>query len=132
LAEFTLITGRTIWQGEAIETGKDEEIYPEAVAVCYFNPADMEELGIRDGDPVRVRSEHGEVVVRARAAETDVPPRGVVFIPMGPWANRVVDPDTASTGMPGFKGVKVEVEPTDEEPVEDMSELMRKEYLKEE
>jgi len=130
LAEFLLLTGRTIWQGEAIETAKDEDIYPKAVAVCYFHPADMEELGIEEGDPVRVKSEHGEIVVEARAADVDVPARGQVFIPMGPWANRVVDPDTASTGMPGFKGVKVEIEPTDEEPIKDMSELMRRTYLR--
>ncbi|WP_456481458.1 tungsten-dependent formylmethanofuran dehydrogenase subunit FwdD [Methanopyrus sp.] len=131
MVEFILFTGRTIWQGEAIETDKAGEIYPKAVAVCYFNPKDMNELGIKEGDPVKIKSEHGEVVVRAKAADTDVPPRGTIFIPMGPWANRVVDPDTQSTGMPGFKGVKVEVEPTDEEPIEDMSELMRSEYLSE-
>jgi formylmethanofuran dehydrogenase subunit D len=34
--------------------------------------------------------------------------------------------------MPRFKGVKVEIEPTDEEPYEDMSSLMRSEYLKSE
>ncbi|WP_457619566.1 tungsten-dependent formylmethanofuran dehydrogenase subunit FwdD [Methanopyrus sp.] len=131
MAEFILLTGRTIWQGEAIETDKTGEIYPNATAICYFNPKDMSELGISEGDPVKVKSEHGEVIVRAKTADTDVPPRGVVFIPMGPWANRVVDPNTRSTGMPGFKGIKVEIEPTDEEPVEDMSEFMRSEYLSE-
>ncbi len=132
MPEFLLLSGRTIWQGEAIETGKDKDIYPNAVAVCYFNPSDMQALGIKDGDPVKVKSEYGEIVVEAREADTDVPSPGVVFIPMGPWVNRIVNPETDSTGMPRFKGVKVEIEPTDEEPYEDMSSLMRSEYLKSE
>ncbi len=50
-------------------------------------------------------------------------PDGLVFIPMGPWANAVVDPDTKGCGMPGFKGIPAVVEPTDEK-APTMPELM--------
>jgi formylmethanofuran dehydrogenase subunit D len=35
-----------------------------------------------------------------------------VFIPMGPTANVLIGTETESTGMPPFKGLAVEVEPT--------------------
>ena len=49
-------------------------------------------------------------------------PREVVFIPMGPWANVLVGPDTGGCGTPHFKGVKVEVVATDE-PIQDIRDL---------
>jgi len=126
--KFMLNTGRTIWQGEAIEAGKNLEMYRKAAAVCYMNPEDMDALGVKDGDAIKVTSEYGEVAVNA--ITTDQPaPIGMIFIPMGPWANRVVLPDTESTAMPSFKGpLEVEVEKTDDE-VLLMSDLMRKAYI---
>lgn len=47
------------------------------------------------------------------AKKGDVP-KGMIFIPMGPYANMVIDPSTDGTGMPQFKGVKGTVEKTDE------------------
>jgi len=40
------------------------------------------------------------------------PPDNIVFIPMGTWANAIVDPDTCGCGMPGFKGVPARIEPS--------------------
>ena len=48
---------------------------------------------------------------------TQGPHPGLGWIPMGPWANSVTNPNTYSTGMPTFKGVPVEVEPAPTEPV---------------
>ena len=40
----------------------------------------------------------------------------MVYIPMGPWANRVIRPYHAdSTATPSFKNIPVEIIPTDEE-----------------
>jgi formylmethanofuran dehydrogenase subunit D len=50
-----------------------------------------------------------------------------VFIPMGPWANAVLSPDTHGCGMPGFKGVPAQIEKTGEAPLE-MKALMRQYY----
>jgi formylmethanofuran dehydrogenase subunit D len=38
-------------------------------------------------------------------------PSGLLFIPMGPTANKLVSAETFGTGMPNFKGESVEVEP---------------------
>ncbi|WP_456472082.1 tungsten-dependent formylmethanofuran dehydrogenase subunit FwdD [Methanocaldococcus sp.] len=129
--EFILNTGRTIWQGEAIEAGKDLDLYVKAAAVVYINEEDMEKLGIKEGDNVKVKSEWGEVVVKAKKA-IEKNQEGMVFIPMGPWANLLVPPETDSTGMPHLKGYpqfKVTIEKTNEK-VLDMKELMKKYYIK--
>ena len=61
---------------------------------------------------VSVKTEYGEVVVKIK--ENTGNPDNIAFIPMGPWANAVVDPDTKGCGMPGFKGIQAEVEATDD------------------
>ncbi|AXI25712.1 protein fwdD [Methanofervidicoccus sp. A16] len=126
--KFILNTARTIWQGEAIEAGKNLEMYRKAAAVCYINKEDMEKLGIKDGDTVKVISEYGDVVVYAKEANEPMP-EGMVFIPMGPWANWVVSPETDSTGMPSYKDVPVEIVKAEGEKVLSMAELMRKKYI---
>jgi len=126
--KFILNTARTIWQGEAIEAGKNLEMYRKAAAVCYINEEDMEKLGLKDGDVVKIISEYGDAVVYAKKANEPVP-KGMVFMPMGPWANWVVSPKTDSTGMPSFKGVPVEIVKAEGEKVLSMVELMRKKYL---
>jgi hypothetical protein len=53
-----------------------------------------------------------------KAIETTQGPHpGVGFIPMGPWANSIIDPNTYSTGMPTFKGTPVRVEVAMNEPI---------------
>lgn len=103
--KVVIVTGRSIEQGVAIEGGKMEIEYVRACGVCYMDPSDMEKLDILEGDPVLLKTEHGEVVLTALRSEA-APHEGVVFVPMGPWANKIIDPDTTSTGMPSFKGVE--------------------------
>ena len=105
-----LITGRTINQGATIEN-KTSQDYQNATALCELNSKDIGILGIKPGSPISVRTDHGDVVVKLK--ENNGNPDGLAFIPMGPWANAVVDPDTKGCGMPGFKGIKARLEPTD-------------------
>jgi len=120
---FILNTGRTIWQGQAIESGKDLQMYVDAAAVCNMNRNQMEELGVKDGDNIEVVSEYGDVVVKVVTAKEELPDV-MIYIPMGPWANRVIRPNTDSTATPSFKNVPVEINPTDEA-VLDMPTLMK-------
>lgn len=124
--KLTLITGRTVHQGKALERGKFSEEYVDKVAVAELAKQDLEKLGLRGGSNARVSSRYGEVVVRA--VESAIRP-GLVFIPMGPWANLVVDPETYGSGMPTLKGLEVAVEGTDE-PVLTLAELLHKYYGK--
>lgn len=120
-----LITGRSIQQGVSMEAGKDKPAYTAACGIIELDPADFKKLGAFRNTNVRVTSEYGSVIVKAVEA-TQGPHPGVAYIPMGPWANMLVDPDTYSTGMPTFKGTPVEVEIAKDEPILNSLELVRK------
>ncbi len=111
---FILTTGRLLehWHGGTMTRNSSlNEIYPEARAEIH--PADADIHGIKHGDPVRLQSRRGEVVMRATITEkTSV---GVVFIP---WhfaeaagnllTNDALDPQAK---IPEFKACAVQVFP---------------------
>ncbi|MBO8179587.1 MAG: tRNA CCA-pyrophosphorylase [Archaeoglobus sp.] len=110
MLEVEVISGRTLNQGATVEEKLTEE-YFNAVNYAELSEDDWNALGLQEGDRVKVKTEFGEVVVFAKKGDM---PKGIVFIPMGPYANMVIDPATDGTGMPQFKGVKGTVEKTDE------------------
>jgi len=111
-----LISGRSIQQGVAIEGGKEKPAYRTAAGIIELDTSDLKKLGAWKNTNVRVTSDYGSVIVKA--TETSQGPHpGIGFIPMGPWANSIVDPNTYSTGMPTFKGTPVKVEVAITEPV---------------
>ncbi len=121
---LNLITGRTIQQGVAMEAGKDKPAYREACGIIEIDSSDFKRLGAWRNTNVRVTSEYGSVVVKAVEA-TQGPHPGIAFIPMGPWANAVIDPTTYSTGMPTFKGTPVVIDPAPDEKVLDAITLVQ-------
>lgn len=122
---LNLISGRSIQQGVAMEGGKEKDAYTKACGIIEMDPSDLKKLGAWRGTNVRVTSKYGEVVVKAVEA-TQGPHPGLAYIPMGPWANSVVNPNTYSTGMPTFKGTPVEVEIAMNEPVLSSVHLVQK------
>ncbi|GAB6055642.1 molybdopterin dinucleotide binding domain-containing protein [Methanobacterium movens] len=118
-----LITGRTVWQGQAIESGKDLEMYINAAAIAHVSDEIMAKMGLESGQNIKIIAPDGDVVVKAVATKETLP-EDTIYVPMGPWANRVVDPTTNSTAMPFFKNIPVEIIHTDEE-VLDMPTLMK-------
>jgi formylmethanofuran dehydrogenase subunit D len=121
--EAILNTGRTVWQGQAIESGKDLQMYIDYAAICNMEQNQLDELDIKEGDNVEIISQWGDVVLKAVKSKEALPDK-MVYVPMGPWANRIVRPDTDSTAMPSFKNVPVEIFATDK-PVLDMPSLMK-------
>ncbi|HOT03739.1 MAG TPA: molybdopterin dinucleotide binding domain-containing protein [Methanolinea sp.] len=122
---LNLITGRSIQQGVAMEGGKEKDAYTQACGIIEMDPSDLKRLGAWRGTNVRVTSKYGDVVVKAVEA-TQGPHPGLAYIPMGPWANSVVNPNTYSTGMPTFKGTPIEVEIAMNEKVLSSVELVQK------
>ncbi|MEM0332028.1 MAG: molybdopterin dinucleotide binding domain-containing protein [Archaeoglobaceae archaeon] len=110
MIEVEIVTGRTLDQGATVEEKLTEECF-KAVSYIELSEDDYGALNLKDGDRVKVKTAFGEVVVFAKKADL---PKGVAFMPMGPYANAVIDPDTDGTGMPRFKGVKAKVEKTEE------------------
>lgn len=108
-----------------MEAGKEKHAYTKACGIIEMDDADFKRLGAWRNTNVRVTSEFGSVVVTA-VQTTQGPHPGLAFIPMGPWANMVINPNTYSTGMPTFKGVPVKVKVAADEPVYDSLDLVRK------
>ncbi|GAB1470809.1 formate dehydrogenase subunit alpha [Chloroflexota bacterium] len=109
---FILTTGRLLehWHGGTMTRNSAlNDIYPEARVEIH--PADAEIHGIRNGDPVKVSSRRGEIVLRATVTEKTT--IGVVFIP---WhfaeaaanllTNDALDPQAL---IPEFKACAVQV-----------------------
>ena len=109
LENLILLTGRTLDQGVALEGGKTTKENVRAAAICAFDTADFKKLDTLVGTPVKIITDHGEVIVYSTLSE-EGPHPGIIFIPMGPWANQVVNPDSQSCGTPTYKGMKAKVE----------------------
>jgi len=128
--DVTLITGRTIHQGIAIESGKDVDRYREAAGICELDPEDLDALGMTEGETVKVTTDAGSIHVTV-VKSNQAPHKRIAFIPMGPWANFITSPKTHSTGMPSFRGIPAKVEPARGEKVLNAPELMRSLYAQE-
>ena len=108
---LTMITGRTRKQAIGMHKGKDSPEYREATALVEMNPEDMARLNIEEGGQALLRTAEGEVELTAHAGSLPV---GLVFVPMGTLVNRLIGTETLGTGMPSFKGQKVDVSPVAE------------------
>jgi len=128
--KVTLLTGRTIEQGVGKEHGKASEDYQESVSVCFIDPEDLKKLGIKDRTNVQISTQYGAVILKATKSPR-APHQGVVFIPYGPWANIIVNPETDGIGMPSLKGIPAEIQPAPAKHVCGLRELLTAEFGKE-
>jgi len=123
----TLLTGRTIEQGVGKEQGKSSKDYMESVAVCFIDPQDLKRLRIKDKTNVCVSTQNGSVVLKGVKSQRG-PHMGIIFLPYGPWANVVVNPETDNIGMPSLKGIPADIEPASDKPVLDLRELLTQQF----
>jgi formylmethanofuran dehydrogenase subunit D len=128
--KVTLLTGRTIDQGVGKEHSKLSKKYQENVAICHVDPADLEKLGIKEDENVKVTTNSGSVVLKAVKSKRSSH-SGMVFVPYGPWANLVMHYKTHSTGMPSFKGVIAEIRAAADENVLSLMDLLQQNFRKE-
>jgi len=125
----SLLTGRTIDQGTGKEYGKLTKEYFESVTICQMDPKDMESLGVKENEHIKVTTNFGSVVIKA-IPSTKAPHPQIAFIPYGPWANLVMDPQTHGSGMPSLKGISAEIKPARDEEVLSLLELLKVHYGK--
>jgi formylmethanofuran dehydrogenase subunit D len=125
-----LQTVRTIDQGTGKEHGKLSEEYQESVAICQVDPEDMKFIGMREDGNVKITTNFGSVVLRLVKSQA-APHSKIVFIPYGPWASLIMDPETHGTGMPSLKGIPAEIEPALEEKVLSVPDLLKEYYTRE-
>ena len=106
--KLILITGRSTHQGVGISSGKELEEYQNATTVILLNRSDMERLGLRDENLVRLKTHFGSSTVSCRAADMPV---GLAFMAFGPTVNQLIGGETQLSGMPDTKGFEIDVEP---------------------
>ena len=107
---FILIPGRTSEQGCGISEGKFQEKYQSQINTLQVAPADMQRLGLEQGDRVRLTSPQGQVEVAVTPAKRDELPEGLLFIAYGDISSRLMGGDTHGSGMPTSKGLDVELD----------------------
>jgi formylmethanofuran dehydrogenase subunit D len=105
-----MISGRTLAQGASCESKMTGD-YFHAASTCSLSEPDYKALEQMEGKNILIRSKFGQVVLSSRM-DPGLPP-GIIFIPMGPWANVLIGPDTGGCGMPQYKGIEVEMEKSD-------------------
>ena len=104
-----LIAGRTAKQGAAINAGKLKRAYRVITSTVEMNTEDMARLGLKDGDKVELSTSVGKTVVSCTGRKAEDLPSGVLFMAYGPPSSRLMGSDTAGSGMPISKHMKVEV-----------------------
>lgn len=111
---FMLTTGRVLyhWHG-GTQTRHSILDFAQPEALVEINPADAPQIPCRDGDPVRVSSRRGAIVLRAKI--TEKASRGVVFIPFHfaeAAANMLtIDAVDPQAKIPEYKICAVKIEP---------------------
>lgn len=78
---YTLTTGRMLYHFHTGSMSRRSKGLDEMVKEAYMeiNPADAAHLSIEADQMVKVRSRRGQIDIKAKV--TDIPPKGVVFIP---------------------------------------------------
>ncbi len=108
-----LVPMRTAKQGVALNAGKLKDAYIQETSTVEFKQEDMDRLGLKTGDRVRLRAGTQEVVVSCKPRKIKIQDTalGIIFMPYGPTTSKLmVDGDTAGTGMPDSKHLMVEIE----------------------
>ena len=122
-------TGTSIIQAFYEKKGstlKDE--YRQSTAVAFMDPRDMEKLHLKSKDKIDVKTKWGEVTLYVKKSH-DAPHENMIFIPRGPWANIVVNPETYCCNIPTYKGIKATIKKS-EKPVLLTTDLISQTYNK--
>jgi len=109
--EVILTSGRTIEQGITLAGLKISDEAKKSTGVCFMDPKDMDKLKLIENQNVEIKTTEGMIIVQARASK-DAPHEGIIFMPLGIYANWVIPPGKAGIGVPRFKGVKATIKKT--------------------
>jgi formylmethanofuran dehydrogenase subunit D len=126
--QVLLVTGRTIYQGVGKESGKLSDEYMNNVAICELDSNDFQQLNLTKDEGIQVTTQFGSVVLWA-VESLRSPHPGIIFVPYSLYANLLIDTETHGTGMPSFKGIPAEIEPSTEQPTK-LRVLLRKYFGK--
>ena len=100
--EIKIITYRDIFQVEAQERDRFGKDYEKISTSIVMSKNDMEKMGLKSGDRVKVANNNGSIVVEVRESKRNEP-GGVAFMVNSPWSNVLVSGDTAGKGFPNSR-----------------------------
>ncbi|MCZ7382858.1 MAG: formylmethanofuran dehydrogenase [Candidatus Methanoperedens sp.] len=125
--EIKITTYRDIFQVEAQERDRFGKDYEKLSASIVMSKNDMEKMGLKPGDRVKVANNNGSIVVEARESKRDEP-GGLAFMVNSPWSNVLVSGDTGGKGIPEFKNITAKISLVKEEVtgLESLMEYFRK------
>jgi formylmethanofuran dehydrogenase subunit D len=124
--EIKITTYRDIFQIEALERDRFGKDYEKLSACIVMSKNDMEKMGLKSGDRVKVANNNGSIVIEVRESKRDEP-GGVAFMMNSPWSNVLVSDDTGGKGIPEFKNITAKISLVKEE-ITSLESLM--EYFK--
>jgi len=127
MIKVILITGRNLEQGTSKSIGKFSKEYMEKLAICELDPEDLKSLGIESGQNIKIKTNYGEVIVKAIESK-QAPHKGIAFIPYSIWANLLLGSSTNSSGMPTFKGIEAIIDVAKEGKILDLNELLKEKF----
>lgn len=109
---LTLVVCHDIYVEVARQRDGLSENYEHCSAVVWVSPATLKRLSVSDGDTVRLTSEGGSVVVRAKAQAGC--PEGIGYMPASLYAARLAYYRADSPEFPALKHIKATAYPSTE------------------
>ncbi|MCX9025550.1 MAG: formylmethanofuran dehydrogenase [Candidatus Methanoperedens sp.] len=112
--EIKIITYRDIFQVEAQERDRFGKDYEKLSASIVMSKNDIEKMGLKPGDRVKIANNNGSVVVEIRETKRDEP-GSLAFMVNSPWSNVLVSGETGGKGIPEFKNITAKISLVKEE-----------------
>jgi formylmethanofuran dehydrogenase subunit D len=106
--EVLITTYRDIFQVEALERDRFGEDYKKLSAVITMSKNDLQKMGLKSGDHVKLSNNYGSVVVEVKESKRNEP-GGLAFMVNSPWSNSLVTGETDGKGIPGFKHITARI-----------------------
>jgi len=112
--EIKITTYRDIFHAEALERDRFGEEYKKLSAAIILSRNDMQKMGLKAGDRVKISNNYGSIVVEAKESKKDEP-GGLAFMVNSPWSNSLVSGDTEGKGIPDFKLITARISLSNDE-----------------
>jgi formylmethanofuran dehydrogenase subunit D len=119
--ELLITTYRDIFKAEALECDRFGEDYRKLSAVITMSKNDLQKMGFKSGDRVKLSNNYGSVVVEVKESQKNEP-GGLAFMVNSPWSNSLISCETDGKGIPEFKHIVAKISLSKEEitPITDL------------
>lgn len=112
--DIKITTYRDIFQAEAFERDRFGEEYKKLSAVISMSKIDMQKMGLKSKDTVKISNNYGTIIVQAKESKRSEP-GGLAFMANSPWSNALVSGETGGKGIPEFKNIDAKISLSKEE-----------------